>query len=103
MKWIVLGVVLLLLVLGFVTLAVNAAGGARWAAHAWNRRQGKAQEMRLPQPRCLQCHGTGWLNREPERTFTFTGDGFEDKHSPATMCPACDGTGLAPRRQPDGG
>jgi hypothetical protein len=82
-----------------LTLMVNAAGGA-WSAvrSAARRRRPREPEMRLPAPRCLRCRGTGWLNSDPERTFTFTGDGFEDKHTPATMCPDCGGTGVAPQR-----
>jgi len=91
MKWILLGI-LVVLVLGVVALVVNAAGGAWWAAR-FRIRRGKAPALSLPRPRCLPCHGTGWINRDPERTFTFAGDGFEDRHHPATMCPACGGTG----------
>lgn len=82
----------LLVTLTAVALVV-AAGGAWWAARSAARR-GPEPEMRLPPPRCLRCRGTGWLNRDPERTLTFTGDGFEDRHTPATVCPECGGTGL---------
>ena len=91
--WILLGAVLLL-VLAVAAVAVNVADRALWTARS--RRRRRTGGMRLPARRCLTCHGTGWVNREPERTFTFTGDGFEDKHSPATLCPDCGGTGTAP-------
>jgi DnaJ-class molecular chaperone len=45
---------------------------------------------------CLNCHGSGWI-QEPERTLTFTGEGFTDVHRPARMCAACDGTGRVRR------
>jgi len=100
MEWLLLVIlVVVVLVLGVLALMVNAAGGAWSAARSFSRRRhDRKPEMRLPAPRCLQCRGTGWLNRDPERTFTFTGEGFEDKHTPATMCPACGGTGVAPER-----
>ena len=100
MTWILLGI-LLLLVLVVAAVVANMADRAWWTARSLTRRRrDRTPGMRLPAPRCLTCHGTGWLNREPERTFTFTGDGFEDKHSPATMCPDCGGTGTAPARRP---
>ena len=95
MTWILLGV-LLLLVLAAVAVAANVADRASWTARSLARRRRRNGGMRLPARRCLTCHGTGWVNREPERTFTFTGDGFEDKHSPATVCPDCGGTGTVP-------
>jgi len=99
MEWVLLVLLVLAVVaLGVVALVVNAGGGARWAAHSLARRRDREPEMRLPAPRCLRCRGTGWLNHDPERTFTFTGDGFEDKHVPATMCPDCGGAGVAPER-----
>lgn len=93
--WILLGI-LAVLVLGVITLA--SARGGWWAARLRTRRSA-APAVTLPPPRCLQCHGTGWINRDPERTFTFAGDGFEDRHHPATMCPACGGTGRASGRR----
>jgi hypothetical protein len=92
MTWLLVALVLLVLVLGAAVLMRRARDGDR------EPRPGREPEMRLPEPRCLRCHGTGWLNRDPERTFTFTGDGFEDRQTPATMCPACGGTGRARRR-----
>jgi hypothetical protein len=93
--WILLGV-LLLLVLAIAAVVVNVADRALWRARSLTRRRRPDGGMRLPARRCLRCHGTGWVNREPERTFTFTGDGFEDRHSPATSCPDCGGTGTVP-------
>jgi hypothetical protein len=93
--WIQLGV-LLLLVLAVAAIVVTMTDRALWTARSLTRRRQRNDGMRLPARRCLSCHGTGWVNREPERTFTFTGDGFEDKHSPATLCPDCGGTGTAP-------
>lgn len=100
MEWLLLVIlVLVVLVLGVLALVVNRASGAWWAAHYFaRRRRDREPEMRLPAARCLRCRGTGWLNRDPERTFTFTGGGFEDRHTPATMCPDCGGTGVAPER-----
>jgi hypothetical protein len=99
MTWILLGI-LLLLVLVVAAVVADTADRAWWTAPSLTRRRrDRTPGMRLPTPRCLTCHGTGWVNREPERTFTFTGDGFEDKHSPATMCPDCGGTGTAPARR----
>jgi hypothetical protein len=101
MEWLLLVIlVVVVLVLGVLAMVVNATSGA-WAAArslAGRRRERQPEMRRLPAPRCLRCRGTGWLNRDPERTFTFTGDGFEDKHTPATMCPDCGGTGVAPER-----
>lgn len=91
MKWLLL-VVLAVLALGVLTLAVNAIRSIV------GRRRDPEPEMRLRAPRCLRCRGTGWLNRDPERTFTFTGEGFANEHTPATMCPDCGGTGVAPAR-----
>ena len=45
---------------------------------------------------CVKCHGSGWI-QEPERTLTFTGEGFADVHRPARMCAACEGTGRVSR------
>lgn len=100
MEWLLLVVlVVVVLVVGLLALVVNAASGAWWAARSLARRgRDREPELRLPAPRCLRCRGTGWLNRDPQRTFTFTGDGFEDKHNPATMCPDCGGTGVAQAR-----
>lgn len=97
MDWLLLAI-LVMAVLVLAALAANAASGAWRAARSFARRRGREPEMHLPAPRCLQCHGTGWLNRDSERTFTFTGEGFEDRHTPATMCPDCGGTGVAPKR-----
>ena len=60
--------------------------------------------MRRPRPgagapaprRCPRCHGTGWIGGRPERTLDFDGEGFTDRHTPATMCPACGGSGRRP-------
>ncbi len=100
MEWLLLGILMVVvLVLGVLALVVNAASSAWWAALSMVRgRRKRAPAMRLPIARCLRCRGTGWLNNDPERTFTFTGEGFADKHTPATMCPDCEGTGVAPVR-----
>lgn len=100
MEWRLLVIlVVVVLILGVLVLVVNAASGAWWAARSFaRRRRDREPEMRLPAPRCLRCRGTGWLNHDSERTFTFTGDGFEDRHAPATMCPDCGGTGVARKR-----
>jgi hypothetical protein len=45
---------------------------------------------------CIHCQGSGWTQRR-ERTLSFTGDGFADEERPATMCPACGGTGTVVR------
>jgi hypothetical protein len=47
--------------------------------------------------RCLRCRGTGWLGGQPERTLNFTDGGFENRHTPATQCPTCGGTGTVRR------
>ncbi|HEX8927599.1 MAG TPA: hypothetical protein VGA45_01685 [Actinomycetota bacterium] len=80
MTWILLGL-LLLVALGAFTVVVRVMrsrepGGDR------------------PATRCLQCRGTGWVGGEPERTMSFTGEGFENRHTPARQCPRCDGTGV---------
>lgn len=93
MKWLLL-LFAVLLVAGLVAMAVNAMSDARIRSRGRTRTWDRAR----PQPRCLQCRGTGWLNREPERTLNFVGDGFEDRQGPATMCPACGGTGMAAER-----
>lgn len=95
MEWVLLAVVVLVLI-GVVAVLVGVARVGRWLIHIVGRifgigRHGWSVPRR--QPRCLRCRGTGWLNQEPERTFNFTGDGFEDRHSPATVCPDCGGTG----------
>ncbi|MEV6596499.1 hypothetical protein AB0M36_06465 [Actinoplanes sp. NPDC051346] len=100
MEWLLLVIlVVVVLVLGVLALVFNVASGT-WRVARSIARRGRDKEpgMRLPAPRCLRCRGTGWLNRDPERTFTFTGDGFEDRHTPATMCQDCGGTGLARQR-----
>jgi hypothetical protein len=48
--------------------------------------------------RCARCHGTGWVGGGVERTLDFGGDGFQDRHTRATMCDACGGTGVAKDR-----
>jgi len=87
-KWLLL-LLAVLLVAGLLAMVVNAV------SDAWSRvhRRSPSWDRARTQPRCLRCRGTGWLDREPERTLNFAGDGFEDRHSPATMCPACGGTG----------
>jgi hypothetical protein len=89
MTWIVFAV-LLVLAAGVVAAVVKTR--FRWGARppAWERAPSR--------PRCLKCRGTGWLNRGPERTLNVIGEGFEDRHTPATICPACGGTGMAPER-----
>ena len=93
MKWLLL-LLLFLLIAGVLAAVVNTVGDTRFFLRlrrpTWDRAR--------PRPRCLQCRGTGWINREPERTMNFVGDGFEDRHAPATLCPACGGTGIAPER-----
>jgi hypothetical protein len=98
MKWILLGV-LVLVVLGVLGLVVNLVSGTWSAARGLTRRGARTPQMRLPPARCRECQGTGWVNRQPERTFTLSGDGFEDVHSPARPCPACDGTGVVRERR----
>ncbi len=93
MTWILLALVALL-VAGLIALLVRTAGTTRF----WFSRRPRDWDRARPRPRCLQCRGTGWTNREPERTLNFVGDGFEDRHTPATMCPSCGGTGMAPER-----
>jgi hypothetical protein len=93
MKWLLvfLGSLLIIAVLAAM---INAVGDTRFFLRSrrpsWTRAR--------PQPRCLRCRGTGWINREPERTLNFVGDSFEDRHAPATICPACGGTGVAMER-----
>ncbi|GLY96845.1 hypothetical protein [Actinoplanes sp. NBRC 103695] len=94
MKWLLV-VVLLLLVLAAVLLVVKVLGGVWSLARIVTTRRRNTWTTGLPQPRCLNCRGTGWIDQEPERTFNFVGDGFEDKHAPATLCPVCGGTGAA--------
>ncbi|WP_433299177.1 hypothetical protein ACQP2F_45490 [Actinoplanes sp. CA-030573] len=93
MKWLLL-LLLFLLIAGALAAVVNTVGDTRFFLRlrrpSWDRQR--------PRPRCLQCRGTGWVDREPERTLNFVGDGFEDRHAPARMCPACGGTGEAPQR-----
>jgi hypothetical protein len=95
-KWILLGVVVIV-VLGVIGLVAGLVNRAWWAARSLGDRVPRPSEMELPPQRCLRCQGTGWINRQSERTFTFTGDGFEDVHTPATVCPACGGTGAGSR------
>jgi hypothetical protein len=92
MEWLLLGAVVI--VAGLLALAVRTAGATRF----WLNRRPRTWDHALPRRRCLQCRGTGWVNREPERTLNFVGDGFEDRHTPAIMCPSCGGTGTAPER-----
>ena len=79
MKWILLALVLVVAVVA-CTVAVRALrpGLFRGATRV----------------RCLRCRGTGWLGGETERTLDFTGDGFADRHTPATPCPECSGVGF---------
>jgi hypothetical protein len=88
----------LLLIIGAAIALKWQFSETRWAGQAFlaHRAGHRRQMAAAPRIHCLPCHGTGWLGREPERTLTFTGDGFEDRHSPATMCPSCHGTGTAP-------
>jgi len=65
----------------------------------WLRRRGRFS-WQIGRPAslvCARCHGRGWLDRT-ERTLTFTGDGFADRHRPASLCQDCDGTGHRPFR-----
>jgi hypothetical protein len=82
MTWILLGL-LLLVAFGACTVVVRVMR-SRATVAAGDR----------PATRCLWCRGTGWMGGEPERTLNFTGEGFENRHTPATPCPRCDGTGL---------
>jgi hypothetical protein len=95
MKWF-----LLFLLLLAVVVAVGVAwqrSETRWAGNEW-RAHRKAGARPPQKTKCLPCHGTGWLGREPERTLNFAGDSFEDRHAPATMCSACGGTGIRTRQ-----
>ncbi|MEU1885282.1 hypothetical protein [Micromonospora sp. WMMD987] len=85
-----------LLVLAVLALVVNMVISI-WSATRSLTREEREPQLHLPARRCLRCRGTGWLNREPERTHTFTGDGFEDRHTPARICPDCGGTGTNPQ------
>jgi hypothetical protein len=67
----------------------------RWAGKTWRGLRSK-DGRKPPPPRCLRCHGSGRLGRDPERTMNFFGGTFEDRHTPPTRCPACAGTGTAP-------
>ena len=87
MTWFVLGALAVLLVAGLVLMLTGRSRRARGRRPA---------SPALPLRRCRRCQGTGWIGREPERTFTFTGEGFEDVHKPATVCPDCGGTGVKP-------
>nr|WP_296067894.1 hypothetical protein [uncultured Actinoplanes sp.] len=80
MTWILLGL-LLLVALGAFTVVVRVM-------------RSRDQDGDRPASRCLQCRGTGWVGGEPERTMNFTGEGFENRHTPARQCPRCDGTGM---------
>jgi hypothetical protein len=93
MKWIVLGL-LVVVALGIVALLRRRRTGRSFNAPAGSF-NARATSFDAPAARrkCLKCHGTGWIGGEPERTFNFVGDGFEDKHTPATACPVCGGTG----------
>ena len=94
MKWLLIAVVIIVM-LAVIGLFVNLLSGAWWTVRSIFRRPVKRSLMELPEPRCLACHGTGWTNQQPERTFTFIGDSFEDVHSPATMCAVCGGSGIS--------
>jgi len=89
MKWILLAV-LFLVAAGVVAVVVKT--------RFWFGARPREWDQPPSRPLCLQCRGTGWLNRGPERTLNVVGDGFEDRHTPATMCPNCGGTGVAPKR-----
>jgi hypothetical protein len=95
MTWILLGIVLLVVLGVLASRARVRRGRGGWERPASGDGAWSALSARR---RCLACHGTGWTGLEPERTFDFVGDGFEDKHSPATVCAACGGTGRAPGR-----
>jgi len=93
MKWLLL----FALLAAVVAVAVVAwqRSEARWAGNEWRAR--RRTDPRPPEKvKCLPCHGTGWRGGEPERTLNFVGDSFEDRHTPATMCSACGGTGVTP-------
>ncbi|MEU4244923.1 hypothetical protein [Actinoplanes sp. NPDC026619] len=90
MKWI-------LLIFGLLAVAGIVAVGWQtsevvWASRTWRGIRSRSQPT--PPVRCLPCHGTGRRGGEPERTMNFVGGGFEDRHSPATICPDCAGTGI---------
>jgi DnaJ-class molecular chaperone len=85
-----------------VLLLLGAAVACTVAVRAFRRGAGQDFASRPGRVRCLRCRGTGWLGGETERTFTFTGDGFEDRHNPATPCPDCRGTGLTTAPRPGG-
>src|SRR5689334_2382930 len=71
MKWLLL--LLIVLVIGGVVAAIlKAIGDTRFFV----RRRRPSWDRARPQVRCLQCRGTGWIGREPERTLNFVGDGF---------------------------
>lgn len=93
MKWLLL-IFVLFLIAGVLAAIVNTAGGTRFFLLRRRTRWDRARR----QPRCLRCLGTGWINRGPKRTLNFTGDGFEDRHEPAIICPLCAGTGIAVER-----
>ncbi|WP_329018140.1 hypothetical protein OG271_14030 [Micromonospora rifamycinica] len=98
---VVAAVLAVLLVLAVLALVVNAVSSL-WSATRSLTRGEPEPELHLPARRCLPCRGTGWLNREPERTHTFTGDGFEDRQTPARICPDCGGTGTNPQGRAGG-
>ncbi|MET0426797.1 MAG: hypothetical protein ABW046_23215 [Actinoplanes sp.] len=77
MMWILIVLVLLAAAGGFALLAARRS----------------TSPAAGPRRRCVRCRGTGWIGGEPERTLNVEGDGFENRHVPATMCPACGGTG----------
>ena len=77
---------LLLVALGVVVISVLA-----WVvSRAWQAGGNAPDQTRR---RCVRCGGTGWVGGGPQRTLDFDGEGFTDRHEPATMCPACGGTG----------
>ncbi|NMO53867.1 hypothetical protein HH310_22125 [Actinoplanes sp. TBRC 11911] len=88
MTWIVLAL-LLLVALGACTVVVRVL-----RARDFGGGSGGSGSTLV---RCLRCRGSGWLGGEPERTLNFTQGGFENRHTPATQCPACGGTGSVTR------
>ncbi|MEV4343667.1 hypothetical protein AB0J83_04220 [Actinoplanes sp. NPDC049596] len=78
MKWLLL--LLLLVIVAVVAARVLLRQAGQTGGPAARRR-------------CVRCHGTGWVGGGQERTLDFDGQGFQDRHTPKTMCDACGGTG----------